>query len=186
MNYRKYFWALRAFIYKLNFKKIGNYTYIGRPLFLAGCKNISIGDRVRIFPGVRLEAIDSGRIEIGSNLAIEQNVQIVSAQNTLRVGNDVTIAANVFISNVDHNYSLVSSSVMDQGNTVRDTSIGEGCFIGYGAVILPGTRLGTHCVVGSNSVLKGDYGDNVVIVGAPGEIIKRYNAVTLRWEKVRK
>ena len=78
MHIVKYIWALRALIYKASFKNFGNLTYIGKPCFIEGRKNISIGDRTRIFPGIRIEAIRTGRIEIGNNCAIEENVHIIS------------------------------------------------------------------------------------------------------------
>ena len=78
MHPAKYFWALRALMYKASFKHIGNLTYMGKSCFIAGRKRISIGNRTRIFPSIRMEAIGSGTIEIGNNCAIEQNVHIIS------------------------------------------------------------------------------------------------------------
>ena len=74
----KYLWAARAVVYKMTFRRVGNMTYIGRPTFIEGRKNIYIGNRVRIFPGIRMEAIGNGTIKIGDNTAIEQNVHITS------------------------------------------------------------------------------------------------------------
>lgn len=184
MSVRKVFWGVRALVYKLLLNKIGMPSYLGKPLYIEGGKGISIGSRVRIFPGIRLQTINHGRIKIGNNVAIEQNVQIVSMTSKVSIGNDVTIAANVFISNVNHNYTNISRSVMDQGDTIRDTKIGDGCFLGYGSVLLPGTILGQHCIVGSNAMLNGTYDDYTVIVGAPGKVIKKYNIQEKKWEKV--
>lgn len=74
----KYIWAFRALIYKVSFRNLGNLTYIGKPCFIEGRKNISIGKRTRIFPGIRMEAIGGGTIDIGNNCAVEQNVHIIS------------------------------------------------------------------------------------------------------------
>lgn len=35
-------WAVRAIIYKLTFGKIGNFTYVGKPCFIEGQRNIYI------------------------------------------------------------------------------------------------------------------------------------------------
>lgn len=180
----KYIWALRAAINKPLFKSIGNMTYIGKTCFVTGKKRISIGNRTRIFPGIRMEAIGIGEIVIGNNCAIEQNVHIISSGTTVKIGNDVTISGNVFISNTDHEYSDIKKSVMDQELLVKDTIIGDGSFIGYGAVILPGTNLGKHCVIGANSVVKGVFPDNCVIVGSPAYIVKKYNSRTKKWESM--
>ena len=180
----KYCWALRAIFYKLFFHKVGFKSYIGSPLFIAGARRISIGSRTRIFPGMRIEAIGSGSISIGNNTVIEQNAHIISMDQELRIGDDVTIAPNVFITNVNHAYENIHKSVMDQGYIIRKTSIGNGCFIGYGAAIQGGTLLGSHCIVGSNSVVKGVFPDNCVIVGSPAKIIKVFSKEKNCWEKI--
>ena len=90
----------------------------------------------------------------------------------------------MFISNLDHDYKDVHTSVMEQENIVRDTFVGDGCFIGYGAVLLPGTRLGKHCVIGANAVVKGEYLDYCVIAGIPSRTVKHYNDDDDVWEKL--
>jgi acetyltransferase-like isoleucine patch superfamily enzyme len=179
----KYLWAFRAVRYKASFGHVGKLCYFGKPCFIEGKKQIFIGDRVRVFPGIRLETIHGGSIAIGNNVAIEQNVEIIAMDEKLSIGNDVTIAGNVFITNEDHQYQDIHKSVMEQGYNVKTTKIEDGCFIGYGAVLLPGTHLGSHCVVGSNAVLKGEYPANSIIVGAPGKIIKEFNTESNTWEK---
>lgn len=179
----KLIWALRAIGYKLILDNIGCMTYIGKPCFIEGGKKIAIGKKTRIFPGIRMEAIGSGEIKIGDNCAIEQNVHIISYDSVLNIGNNTTISANVFISNVDHAYTDISKSVMQQSKIKKETNIGEGCFIGFGAVILPGTTLGKHCIVGANSVIKGEFPDYCVIVGSPGTAVKIYDMEKKQWKK---
>lgn len=184
MHPAKLIWAARAVLYKCLFNHVGTPSYIGKPCFIEGRKRISIGSRTRIFPGIRIEAIGTGEVFIGENVVIEQNVHITSMNSKLVIGNDSTLAPNVFISNVEHDYSDTSKSVMDQGHVLKDTVIGDGCFIGYGAAIVAGTVLGKHCVVGANAVVRGVFPDNCVIVGVPGRIVKRFDSNTNRWEKV--
>lgn len=179
----KYLWAIRGLVAKLAFKHFGNKSYLGKPLYIEGKKRISVGNRTRIFPGLRIEALGEGSVKIGSNVVIEQNVHIISMNDELYIGDDVTIAPNVFITNVNHNYQDVSKSVMEQGHSISKTSIGKGCFIGYGAAIQAGTVLGEHCIVGSNSVVKGVFPDYSVIVGVPGKIIKQYDKISQEWIK---
>lgn len=180
----KYVWAIRAILYKPFFKHIGNLTYIGKPLFIEGCKNISIGKRTRIFPNVRIEAIGDGQVVIGDNCAIEQNVHITSG-TMLKIEDDVTIAADTFITSIDHEYRDVSKSVMDQGHLLSETVIGQGSFLGYGVAIQAGTHLGKHCVVGTHSVVKGNFPDYCVLVGCPARVVKKYNVQNGQWENVK-
>lgn len=183
MKYKKILWMLRAVFYKLFFNKIGSMCYMGKPLYIAGVNHISIGDRTRIFPGLRIEAIDDGYITIGKNCVIEQNTHIISKGNKLRIGNDVTIAPNVFITNVNHDYRDIKKGVMDQSLICRDTQIEDGCFVGYGSAIQAGSHLGKHCIVASNTVVYGKFEGNCVIAGNPGKIIKRYDTDSGEWIK---
>jgi acetyltransferase-like isoleucine patch superfamily enzyme len=180
----KIFWALRALLYRPLFKRIGFPSYIGKPVFLSGTRRISIGSRVRIFPNVRMEAVGKGKIVIEDNCAIGQDFH-VTAGSELVIKRGTTISGNVFITDIDHEYREPDVHIMDQTLIISETVIGENCFIGFGARIQAGTRLGRQCVVGTNAVVRGVYPDYSVIVGVPGRVIKRYNPVTGKWEKAK-
>lgn len=179
----KFFWALRALLYFPFFGKIKYPTYIGKPVFLKNTKRIFIDKYVRIYPQIRMETHgDNGRITIKEDVSIGQNVHITSSSD-LVIGKSTTILANVFITNIDHDYQEIGVHILKQEYLVKETSIGENCFIGFGACIQAGTVLGNQCVVGTNSVVRGTYPDYCVIVGSPAKIVKRYNLDKKKWEK---
>ncbi|NMM65095.1 acyltransferase [Clostridium sp. P21] len=185
MNIVKYFWAIRAIIYKVRFKRIGNFSYIGKPVYLQGTKRVKIGNKVRIYPGVRIETHGvSGSIVIKDNVSIGQNFHITSSNSELVIGKDTTILGNAFITNIDHDYKQIGVHILEQDFLTKETKIGENCFIGYGAAIQAGTILGKQCIVGANSVVRGEFPDYCVIVGAPAKVVKRYNTATGTWEKI--
>lgn len=57
-------------------------------------------------------------------------------------------------------------------DVVRPIVVGNNVFIGYGSIILPGTRIGNNVVIGARSVVSGVIPDNVVAAGVPAKIIK--------------
>ena len=185
MNACKLFWALRGILYKGRFGKFGNWSYIGKPLILTRTKNIKIGNRVRIYPGARIEVVNNtGSIRIEENVSIGQNIHITAADEELMIEKNTTVSANTFITNIDHSYTEIGVHILKQPLIVKKTHIGENCFIGYGAKIQAGTILGKQCIVGAGAVVRGVFPDYCVIVGVPGKIIKRYNPETNIWEKV--
>lgn len=51
--------------------------------------------------------------------------------------------------------------------------VGDDTFIGHGCIILPGARIGTNCVVGAGSVVRGEIPDNAVVMGNPASVVGR-------------
>lgn len=181
----KIFWIMRSLIYKPFFGKFGLPSYIGKPVILSNLKRIFIGKRVRIFPGARIEVVNNGSsIVFEENISIGQNLHIISGGNErLVIGKNTTMSANVFITNIDHNYMEIDRHILDQELTAKETRIGENCFIGYGAVIQAGTILGKQCIVGANAVVRGHFPPYCVIVGVPAKIVKRYDIKSQEWKK---
>lgn len=54
----------------------------------------------------------------------------------------------------------------------RDTIVGNDCWIGRGAVLLPGARLGNGVVVAANAVVRGAIPDYAVVGGNTAEVIR--------------
>ena len=50
----------------------------------------------------------------------------------------------------------------------------DDAFVGDGAVVLPGARIGKHVTIGANSVVTGEIPDYSVAVGSPAKVIRRY------------
>lgn len=178
----KLYWGLITICYAPFLKKILFPSYIGRPVFTLGLKRVSIGRRVRIFPGLRIETHKEGSIIFEDGISIGQNFHITSA-GSLVIGENTTILGNVFVTNIDHQYTEIDKHILDQPIIVRETKIGSNCFIGYGSAIQAGTILGNQCIVGASSVVRGHFPDYSVIVGVPAKIVKRFNLETGLWEK---
>lgn len=170
-------------MYRLFFRNFGFPSYIGKPVYIHGMNKISIGKKVRIFPYSRMEVHgENSLICIKDNVSIAQGLHVISGSN-LVISSGVLIAPNVFINNLDNEYEDINLPIFDQKQKVKDTFIGENCFIGYGACIQAGTSLGKHCVVGAGAVVKGNFEDYSVIVGNPAKAIKRYDFVSLSWKR---
>ena len=58
--------------------------------------------------------------------------------------------------------------------------IGRNCFIGYGAIVLPGVRIGDSVIVTGNSVVGRDVPSNCVVMGNPARVVEN-NITTGPW-----
>ena len=175
--------------YKQLFGIIGKHCAIFKPLRLIAPHNIKIGSHVRIYKDSRIETIESwGGIKfnptilIGNRTTIEQRLHLICVSK-VEIGDDVVISADVMITDNNHQYADVNKSVMSQPLEVKETVIGNFCFIGMGARIMAGARLGNNCIVGSNSVVIGEIQPYCVIAGSPAKIIKRYDFKVDKWRK---
>lgn len=183
MKFCKLLWGMRAICWK-PFTGMG-IGYVGKPIYVKRLRDLRIGKRVRIYPGLRTETVGSGKIEIGDNVSIGQNFHCVSSGSLLKIGSNVVVSGNVHISNCEHTYDEIDKFLYNQPLNQFSTEIGDNCFIGYGAVILAGVKLGKQCIVGANSVVrKGDYPNYSVLVGSPARVVKRYNPDTGLWDKI--
>ncbi len=52
-------------------------------------------------------------------------------------------------------------------------TVGDNTFIGENSLILCGTSIGSGCIIGAGSVVRGKIPDNSLVVGNPGEIVGR-------------
>lgn len=169
-------------LYRFTFNSFGKGSWIRRPLLILNPEYISIGSRVSIRDGARLEVIRSkgARIPsllIGDDTNIEQNVHIV-CHSRVHIGKGVSITGNCCIVDVTHPFrdapslGKIGARIADEDSFVE---IGDGAFIGFGSVILPNVRIGRGAVVGANSVVASDMADYSVCAGSPARVIETYS-----------
>jgi acetyltransferase-like isoleucine patch superfamily enzyme len=138
---------------------------------------IEIGDSVSIGEQAWLNTKDDcgdGRttLRIGRGAYIGRFVQINAWQDVV-IEDDVLIADRVFISDADHNYEDLETPIRHQGDRFKGgVLIGTGAWVGIGAVILPGVRLGKHSIVAANAVVTKSVPDFAIAGGVPARIIK--------------
>lgn len=174
-RYKSYFWSDNVFSSK----------------FITP-KYVSLGQNVKIGPNARIEGVPkyneisyTPEILLMDGVSIEQNIHLTCA-NSIEIGSNTAIAANVTITDINHPYTDISLPVERQNLEISQVVIGEDCKIYNGAIILPGVHIGKHCVIGANSVVTHDIPDYSVAVGSPARVIKYYDFATSQWLKVEK
>ena len=151
-----------------------------RPLTIFNEEYIRIGEDTLIGPGVSLsagmvpgqECITSPVVSIGDRCLIGRGSGIVG-HFSITIGNDVWTGHHVYITDQNHDYRDISVPISQQSQPEKAVSIGDGSWIGFGSVVLPGVTIGRHVVVGANSVVTTDLPDYCVAVGAPARVIKK-------------
>lgn len=176
--------------YSPRFGHFGRGTILYKPDRIIGKKDIFIGENVRILHHARMEVFSewhgqklAPQVQIGKEVNIGQNFHLACA-GKLVIGNRVIISGNVLITDLEHGYQETDEGIYQQDLLVKETRIGEDCFIGYGAAIQAGSVLGKHCIVGTNAVVRGVFDDYSVIAGVPAKMVKRYDSELGQWVRV--
>ena len=63
----------------------------------------------------------------------------------------------------------------------RDTVVGHDVWLGYGAMVCPGARIGNGVIVGAGAVVRGTVPDYAIVAGNPGQVVRmRFAPHTIR------
>lgn len=98
----------------------------------------------------------------------------VVAHERVVIGDHVFTGPNVYVTDANHGYEDIDTPIGRQFAPSRPVSIGDGSWLGHGAVVLPGVTIGAHVVVGAGSVVTTDLPDRCVAVGNPARVIRRH------------
>lgn len=112
---------------------------------------------------------ECGNVSIGARSRL--NGVYVHAKESIVIGEGCVIASGVNI--LDSNgHELLSMNRVVDCDIPQPVKIGRNVWIGVNAVILKGSSLGDNCVVGANSVVRGCFEKNSLIIGNPARLVK--------------
>ena len=159
-----------------------------KPTTIFNEQYISIGDDTLIGEGVALSAgmvpgqqcLTSPVVTIGNRCLIGRGSGIVG-HFSITIGDDVWTGHHVYITDQNHGYEDISIPISHQTQPELPVVIGNGSWLGFGSVVLPGVTIGEHCVIGANAVVTSDIPDYSVAVGVPARVIRHYDTDSQMW-----
>jgi acetyltransferase-like isoleucine patch superfamily enzyme len=157
-------------------------VFFGRRLELRIARRgrVYFGRFVWIGDGTKIRCHE-GVVEIGEKTVLGQECTI-SAYQRVKIGEQCVIADRAMFIDFDHGVVEVERPIRLQGIYKRDVVVGSNVWIGYGACILRGVRVGDNAIVGTNSVVTKDVPANAVVAGIPARVIRTREAPQdLRW-----
>jgi len=116
------------------------------------------------------------RCDYGFNIAIGErsfiNFDCVLLDcNRITIGDEVQIAPGVHIYTATH--PIDAAQRRSGAEFALPVVIGDGAWLGGGAIVCPGVSIGQNTVVGAGSVVTRDLPANVVAVGNPCRVVRR-------------
>lgn len=141
----------RQVLMKEMFAEVGENCYLEPPFHANwGGAHIHLGDS--IYANFNFTAVDDSHIYIGSHTMIGPNVTIATAGHPI--------------------LPELREKAYQFNMPVR---IGENCWIGAGALIMPGVTIGNNSVIGAGSVVTKDVPANVVAYGNSCRVAREIN-----------
>lgn len=124
---------------------------------------VKIGEGSHIYMGTKF--FYPAGVKIGKGSAIGQNA-FLDGRDKLIIGDHVDIASDVMIYNSEHDINAE-----DFGAITGTVEIGDYVFIGPGAIILPGVKVGYGAIVAAGAVVTKEVPEYAIVGGVPAKII---------------
>ncbi|WP_229400714.1 sugar O-acetyltransferase [Micromonospora okii] len=134
--------ALRALL-----GTVGEDAWVRPPFHCDYGWNIHLGPRG--FVNFNAVFLDVARINIGADVQIGPNVQLLTATHPIEPG-----------------------PRREKWEAAQPITIGENVWLGGGVIVLPGVTIGDDTVVGAGAVVTRDLPANVVAVGNPARVVR--------------
>jgi acetyltransferase-like isoleucine patch superfamily enzyme len=100
----------------------------------------------------------------------------IVAHQSIVIGDDVYTGPYVYITDQNHGYADPDIPIGRQWPSNTAVSIGQGSWLGAGAIVLPGACIGRNVVVAAGSVVRGQVPDRCVVAGVPARVVREYSA----------
>jgi maltose O-acetyltransferase len=126
----------------------------------------ALGKGSHIYPHVVIHAPD--KVWIGESVNIAEFVHMWGGGG-IEIGDNVIIAAHVVITSQTHDKY---AKIFRKTNKCLPVSIGDNCWIGSGAIILPGVHIGQGCIIGAQAVVTKDIPPHSIAAGVPAGLIE--------------
>lgn len=150
----------------------GRYVFLGERVVIyqnADGGAVTLGDNVCLGDDVIIETGDNGKVTMGDGSRCHFRCQFAAYKADILIGKNVGIAQGCSFFTHDHgNTPETHSDLVTKGPIIIDDS----AWIGRGATVLSGVRIGKGAVVAAGAVVTHNVPDGMIAAGIPARVIK--------------
>lgn len=165
--------APSATIYHANLQR-GAHVFIGDRTTIFQAKDggaVQLGDRVHLHNDICIETGVGGSLKIGADTHIQPRCQFSAYKGAIAIGANVQIAPNCAIYSYAHAVAAGELIQKQPLQTKGGIVIDDDAWLGCGAIVLDGVRIGKGAVVGAGAVVTHDIPDGAIAAGVPARTI---------------
>jgi acetyltransferase-like isoleucine patch superfamily enzyme len=164
------------------FQSFGDGTIVHRPGGVFGAHQIAIGHQTLILAGTFLSVETPAWTRPAPVLRIGDRVGIrpycmISATEEITIEDDVIIGAFSSVIDSNHTFAEGRPNVMHNSLDSAPIRIGRGTWLAERVAVLKGSVIGRCCIVGANSVVRGELPDYSIAVGSPARVVGQVEGV---------
>jgi lipopolysaccharide O-acetyltransferase len=168
--------------WRRRFHHFGERAILHKPAWVHGPQQMALGANSLVLEGAWLSVESQAWDRPAPTLSIGKRVGIrpycvISAAERIEIEDDVIIAAFSSVIDSDHTYALGRPNVMHNPLVTAPIRIGRGTWISERVAVLRGANIGRCCIIGANSVVKGEIPDYSIAVGAPARVVGQVEGV---------
>ena len=134
--------------------------------------SVTIGHRACIYRDTIIETGDGGSLKIGADSSIHPRCQINAYVSPIYIGAEVMIGPSCALYSYDHGFAAGKPIWAQPLESKGSICIGDGAWLGFGAIILSGVKIGEGSVVAAGAVVNTDVPDGAVAGGNPARVVK--------------
>lgn len=154
----------------------GNKIYFDKSLsdkitivFNGGNNTLKLGKNITI-ANAFISFGNCGECTIGDNTEII-GAEFYVSYAKVSIGRDCLFSVQIIVRTHDGHHIFDSES-HKRINFSKDVEIGDNVWVGFKALLLAGTKIGTGSVVGACAVTSGKFGEHKIIAGVPAKVIR--------------
>jgi acetyltransferase-like isoleucine patch superfamily enzyme len=129
-----------------------------------------IEHQVYINKGCKVMIGSNASLKIGSRSYINENSRI-QCRKEITIGKDCAISWNCDIMDTDEHLLIIDDRRVNDDSKV---TIGNKVWIGCKSTILKGSKIHDNCIIGANSLVRGQLKSNTIYAGNPIIEIKQF------------
>jgi len=126
---------------------------------------LTLGDRSYI----AAYAYVTDQVETGADCTLNPYAVV---RGRVRLGAGVRVGAHASILGFNHEYRDPGTPVFQQGITSAGVEVGDDVWIGSGALVLDGVRVGSHSIVAAGAVVTKNVPEYAIVGGNPARVLR--------------